>query len=659
MTAVDAVPRALLMGNEAIARGAVEGGVAFCSGYPGNPSSEIIDTLLKTRVDYPIHVEWSVNEIVALEAAAAASFAGLKALVAMKQNGVNVCVDFLTTVNLTGTNGGGLVVVVCDDPGPLTSSNEEDSRLVAKLAMLPLLEPATPQEAKDMTAWALSYSAEKGLPVLLRSVSRLSHGRAGVRLGPAPDHPSRAHFDVGRPLLGLPHVVTANHRRLKTALAGVSVDFDASPFNSYTGPDDVDLLVVAAGLGWLYALEAVARLGLEDRVGVLKMGTVFPFPAALVAERLRRCRRVLVVEQIEPFVEEELRLVHSAHAGELGGLPVFGKGSGHLPAAGEIDTDAVVAALAALLREGDAAGVARPPASAQQSGAVSARPPSYDETAGRVLSGLPPRDISFCQGCPHRASFWAIKTALALDGRDGFVAGDIGCYGLAAGPTGYSLLKTLHCMGAGIGEASGFGVLRDLGFTQPVVAVAGDSTFYHACIPALINARVQDADLVFVILDNSTTAMTGFQPDPGSPCTPADPDKWQIPAEDVCRALGVDTTVVDPVEDVGLALRTVYEGLQRGGVHAVVMRSVCATFHKKSSKASGVSLVVDPGLCQGEACGCDRFCTRVLGCVGNRWDAVAGKAYIEADFCNGCGLCAQLCPRGAIVTAPGTAEVGS
>ena len=648
MTAADVEARVLLMGNEAIARGAVEGGVAFCAGYPGNPSSEIIDTLLKTRVDYPMHVEWSVNEIVALEAAAAASFTGLKALVAMKQNGINVCVDFLSTVNLTGTNGGGLVVVVCDDPGPLTSSNEEDSRLLAKLCMLPLLEPATPQEAKDMTAWALAYSAEKELPVLLRSVSRLSHGRAGVRLGPAPARPPRPHFDVTRPLLGLPQVVTANHRRLKAKLADIALEFDSSPFNAYSGPEDAEFLIVAAGLGWLYALEAVTRLGLEGTVGVLKLGAVYPFPAGMVAERLSRCRQLLVVEQIEPFVEEELRLVHSAHAAEIGALMIYGKGSGHLPAAGEIDTDAVVAAIESVL--GDAADAGAAPSRARTS--------AYHERAMEVLSALPPRDISFCQGCPHRASFWAIKTALALDGRDGFVTGDIGCYGLAAGPTGYSLLKTQHCMGAGIGEAGGFGVLGELGFTQPVVAVGGDSTFYHACIPALINARVQNAQLVFVILDNSTTAMTGFQPHPGSPCTPADPDKWQIPPEDVCRALGVDTAVVDPVEDVRLAMNTIFEGLQRGGLHAVVMRSVCTTFAKKSAKAARAELWVDPGKCLGEECGCDRFCTRVLGCVGNRWDAEEGKAYIEPDFCSGCGLCLQLCPRGAIgFKPPKTGEV--
>ena len=636
--------RVLMMGNEAIARGALEAGVSFCAGYPGNPSSEIIDTLLKSKVPYPFHAEWSVNEIVAMEAAAAASFSGLKALCSMKQNGINVCADFLTTVNLTGTNGGGLLVVVCDDPGPLTSSNEEDSRFYARLAMLPLLEPSTPQEAKDMTMWALDASCRWEIPVMLRSVSRLSHGRSGVRMGELPTEAPAPVFDVSRPLLGLPAVVTKNHARIKAKLAEIQRELAESPFNAYTGPDRPELVVVASGLAFLYAREAVIELGLEGSVGILKLGVVHPFPEALVAETLGRCRQLLVVEQVEPFVEEGLRLVHSEHAAGLGHRVIHGKGSGHIPGAGEVDTDTVITALSTILGIG-AAGASR------EIAAEAGSAPS----AAEVLASLPPRDISFCQGCPHRASFWAINAALALDGRNGFVTGDIGCYGLAAGPTGFSLLKTLHCMGAGIGEAAGFGVLGKLGFTQPVVAVAGDSTFYHACIPALLNAKVQGASLVFVILDNSTTAMTGFQPHPGSPCTPLDPGKVVVPPEEVCRGLGVETVVIDPVEDVQGAVTAVFDGLQRGGLRAVVMRRVCATYDKKGAAASTLEMVVDPELCVGDACGCDRFCSRVLGCPGNRWDVQAGHAYVDPDYCNTCGLCAQLCPRGALSVV----EVGS
>ncbi len=650
--------RVLMLGNEAIARGALEAGVSFCAGYPGNPSSEIIDTLLKAKVAYPFHAEWSVNEIVAMETAAAAAFAGLKAICAMKQNGINVCADFLTTVNLTGTNGGGLLVVVCDDPGPLTSSNEEDSRFYARLAMLPLLEPATPQEAKDMTAWGLEASCRWEIPVMLRSVSRLSHGRAGVVLGELPTTASTPKFDVRRPLLGLPSIVTKNHARLKRKMSDIQIELAASPFNAYMGPPRPDLLVVAGGLAFLYAREAVTELGLEERVGILKLGAVHPFPEGLAVEALGRCERALVVEQVEPFIEEGLRIVHSVHAAELGARTILGKGSGHIPGVGEVDTDTVLHALKEIFGTGaDGADLVSTAAGSLPTVAASG---SRATRAAEVLSSLPPRDISFCHGCPHRASFWAINAALALDGRGGFATGDIGCYGLAVGPTGFSALKTQHCMGAGIGEASGFGVLAEMGFSQPVVAVAGDSTFYHACIPALLNAKVQGASMVFVILDNSTTAMTGFQPHPGTPCTPLDPDKIVVTPEEVCRGLGVETVVIDPVEDVQGAVTAVFDGLQRGGLRAVVMRRVCATYDKKSVTAPKLEMVVDAELCVGEACGCDRFCSRVLGCPGNRWDAEAGHAYVDPDYCNACGLCAQLCPRGAlsVVEVGGRGEEG-
>ncbi|MHB8868593.1 MAG: thiamine pyrophosphate-dependent enzyme [Thermoleophilia bacterium] len=661
---------ALLMGNEAIARGALEAGVSFCAGYPGNPSSEIIGTLEKWAAApgavRPLHVEWSVNETVAVEAAAGASHPGLGALVAMKQNGLNLCADFLTTANLTGVGTGGLVVVVCDDPGPLTSSNEEDSRLYAKLFMLPLLEPSTPREAREMTGYALDLSRREGLPVLLRSVSRVSHGRAGVPLGEVPAYHAAPRFDRSRPLLGLPHVVTANHRLLRERLEALRSRGEGGEFNRYGGPERAEVLVIASGLASLYAWEAVEALGLEERVGVLGLGMVWPFPADLVAARMAMADRVLVVEQIEPFVEEQVRIVHSEHAAALGAISILGKGSGHLPAVGETGTDAVVAALEVLFELGtvsrSASATRSAPAGATASAPVSAAafatisaatppaasPDDWRVAADGVLASLPPREISFCFGCPHRASFWAINNAMELDGREGVVLGDIGCYGLAAGPTGFSQLKTLHCMGAGIGIGSGLGVLGKLGFSQPVLAVAGDSTFYHACLPALINARQQKADLVFVVLDNSTTAMTGFQPHPGAPAGARDSAWVSLPVEQVCAGIGVDVEVLDPVADVRAATEAVFRALRSGGLKVLVLRKACATWEARAVEVDGRKAWVDPEVCLADACGCDRFCARVLGCPGNRWDADGGKAYVDPDYCNACGLCVQLCPANAL-----------
>jgi len=244
--------RILLMGNEAIARGALEGGVSYCTGYPGNPSSEIVGTLLSVHDKYDFQVEWSVNEMVALEAAAAFAFSGLRAMATMKQNGINVCADFLTTVCMNQLKGG-LLLVVCDDPGPLTSSNEEDSRHFAKIAQVPLLEPSTSQEAKDMTKWLLEFSEQMGVPCILRTVSRLSHGRSGVTLEPLPKRQVKPVFDVEKPLVGLPFLVTINHGILLKKMREVQKIFDRSPFNHYEGPRHAPFVLIVTGFGALYA----------------------------------------------------------------------------------------------------------------------------------------------------------------------------------------------------------------------------------------------------------------------------------------------------------------------------------------------------------------------------------------------------------------------
>jgi indolepyruvate ferredoxin oxidoreductase alpha subunit len=623
------VEHELLMGNEAIARGALEGGVSFCAGYPGNPSTEIIDTLFRYRKNFPMHVEWSTNEMVALEAAAAASFSGLRSLVAMKQNGLSVCLDFLSMVNLTGTHGA-LVIVVCDDPGPLTSGNEQDSRYIARLTEIPLLEPSTPQEAKDMTCYALALSEKMEFPVMVRSVNRLSHGRAGVIPDRTPKERPTPRFDLRKPFIPIPPFAAPNHQKLHQKAKTVEQEFQDSGFNHYIGPHDADLLVVASGLGWLYAREAISILGLEKEVGLLKVGTMWPIPVGVVIEAFRRSPKILVVEQIEPFLEENLKIIHSEHAHELGPVLIHGKRSGHIQETGELTTDVVLKALREI------------------TGLEISEDRDYRATAEEILQSLPPREISYCHGCSHRASFWAIKSALAMDGRQGFVVGDVGCYGMAVGPTGYNQIKVSHCMGSGIGNASGFGVLEGIGFDQPVIAVAGDSTFYHACIPGLINAKANGANVLFVILDNEVTAMTGFQLPPGAASTSVPDGENPIRVEEVCRGLGVETVVLDPIEDISESIEAVFQGLQKNGVHAVVFRRVCATYAKKLSGYGSIKARVIPEKCIGEDCGCNRFCTRVLGCPGNRWDAENKRAYIEPDFCNGCGLCIQLCPGKAI-----------
>jgi len=628
--------RVLLMGNEAIARGALEGGVSYCTGYPGNPSSEIVDSLFPYQEKYGIKVEWSVNEIVALEAAAAFSFTGLRAMATMKQLGVNVCSDFLTTVCMNELKGG-LLLVACDDPGPMTSANEEDSRHFAKIAQVPLLEPSTTQEAKDMTKWLLEFSQQIGVPCILRTVNRLSHGRGGVILGPVRKRDTKPYFDIEKPLVGLPHVVRINHSILLNKMRETKKIFNISSFNNYYGPDKARFVIIATGLGVLYAQEAVSTLNLGEEVGILKIGTAWPPPAGLIKRHLKHADKVLFAEEVDPFLEDQVKVIYVESNQKLGAVKFFGKNTGDIygsngPGVGEMNTDIVLDALQRIFK-------------------IRKAKKRYKKSIMDIATNsLIPREISFCGGCPHRASFFAIKTALEQDGRKGFVVGDIGCYGLGAGATGFNQIKVLHCMGSGMGNLSGFSKLSSFGFDQPAVGIAGDSTFFHACVPALINAKFNDANALFVVLDNSVTAMTGFQENPASPFTHSGQEKSPILVEDIAQGLGVKVTVLDPVKNIRKAIETVYQNLQEEGIKVIVFRRVCATFEARMQspgqrirKAS-----VDPEKCIGDEDGCNRFCSQILRCPGIHYDIEKNMAYIQEDSCNGCGLCVQLCPEMAI-----------
>lgn len=615
----------LMMGDEAIARGAIEAGVDFCASYPGTPATEITESLARVADRFNIYVQWSTNEIVAFEAATAASLAGLRALVAMKQMGVNVCADFLMTVNLAGTNGG-LVFVACDDPSAISSSNEQDSRSYARYADLPLLEPADFQEAKDMTRWAFELSEKLGLPCIMRSVTRLSHSRGNVKLGELPEKKRTAKFE-GVYISGA--FVVPQHAALHQKLEQAREEFESSLFNFYIGPKKAKLIVVTSGSGWLYSREAVAALELENKVGILKIGTTWPLPEKFIINHLKNVTEILVVEEVDPFLEQNLKILLAEQARTLGPIEVYGAKSGHRPPFGELNQDRVTTALASI-----------------KGLHPKTRNEKYVEKAKGVLSDIPIRMPTFCTGCPHRASLWAIKSALKLDGRDGFVTGDIGCYSIGAGPAGYFQLKTIHCMGGGIGLANGFGKLDKFAFNQPVIAVCGDSTFYHAAIPALINARVNNSNVLMVVLDNGGTAMTGFQPHPGSGCDACGRPTPTVEIENICKAVGVEVRVRDPFE-ISQAVQDIYDMLQENGPRVIVFRRRC--FRIEAREKLQKKYYVDQTKCIGDDCGCARFCSRVFNCPGIIWDQEAQRAKIDEVVCTGCGVCATLCPGGAII----------
>jgi indolepyruvate ferredoxin oxidoreductase alpha subunit len=630
--------RHLVMGNEAMARGVLEAGVRVAAGYPGTPSSEIIEVLSGVAAQQKMYTEWSVNEKVALEVAAAASFSGLRSLAVMKQVGMNVAADYLLHLALRGTRGG-MVLISCEDPGGLSSTNEGESRPYAKMMEFPLLEPGDFQEAKDMVRWAYDLSEQLGIVVMVRSVTRLSHASGNVVFGPLSDLRGNAHFDFSGtlldpdhgPMVNLPGPVAGLHQRQQEKMRHAAALFETSPFNRYSGPPNPDLLVITASAGQLYTREALRILDLENRVGLLKLGTTWPLPADLLKGHLKRCEKVLVVEEVLPFLEENIHALAGREAAAIGVKRFYGKHGGTLPMTGELNPDLVVAALCRIL------GLSHTP-----------QPEDYRRRAEEIAPrGAPHRELTFCPGCPHRASFWGIHNALTLDNRQGFVSGDIGCYSLGALPCGFESLKTLHAMGSGLGMASGFGKLGEFGFDQPIVAVCGDSTFYHAVMPALVNAIHNNADVTLVVLDNRGTAMTGFQAHPGLPVNALGQNVPPVEIPDVCRAMGAKVRVCDPF-DLETSRETLLEMINdRDGVKVLVLRQICALSPEKKGKKR-FEMSVDSSTCLGETCGCNRFCTRIFKCPGLSWDSRTGTARIDEVICAGCGVCASVCPSGAI-----------
>jgi indolepyruvate ferredoxin oxidoreductase alpha subunit len=618
----------LLMGNEAIARGALEAGVKVCAAYPGNPSSEIIGTLAKVADELGLHVEWSINEKVALEVAAAASFAGLRGLCAMKQNGLNVASDFLLNLNLSGSRGG-LVLVVADDPAGVSSSNEEDSRIYAKLGDLPLLEPANFQEAKEMTKSAFEISEQLGLPVLIRSVTRVSHARGNVCLDELPRSSPKPRFEPSLRFHSLPAVM--NHKLLHEKLNRAKEMAEGSPFNFYRGPERPDLMVITCGSGWMYSLEALINLHVQERVGVLKVGTTWPLPEKFLLNHLQRTDRILFIEEVDPFLENNVKEIYAQNCLTLGLKSFFGKASKHVPDVGDLNPEIVTHAIQNLIQ------IPYEP-----------RPADYALRAHEAAVELiPARALGFCAGCPHRATYWAVKIALALDGRDGFVLGDIGCYSLGMGPSGFGLMRTLHAMGSGTGLACGFGQLNRFGLEQPVIAVCGDSTFYHAAMPALANAYYNGSNFLLLLLDNSATAMTGFQPHPGTGETATGKEAPVIDLKAICEVFGAHVEVVDPF-DVAATVETLLRLLQEEkGVKVLILKRECALVSAKHQKRL-FQVEVEQDRCLGETCGCNRLCTRIFKCPGLMWDKETGKARIDEAICTGCGVCTEICPASAI-----------
>jgi indolepyruvate ferredoxin oxidoreductase alpha subunit len=612
--------RVLLMGNEAIVRGAIEAGVALASGYPGTPSSEIGDTFARVARDLGIHFEWSANEKVAMEVAYGASMVGRRSMVSMKHVGLNVALDIVNLMSLRGVNAG-LVFVSSDDPSQHSSGQEQDNRWLAKQNNLPVLEPSSPGEAKELVRYAYDLSERVRLPVMLRTVTRLSHMRSDVALGPI----SKDTRPVGFDWQGFSYRVAGfnnlfyRERELNEKEDRTREEFEALTFNELKISGGEKLGVIGVGFSFTYVADALDALGAGDRVAWLKLASPQPLPNRLVSRLLRAVETVVVAEEVDPFVELHVR----ALAKDVNpSIKVIGRMSGDLPREGELSHELVDGLLGRLLG-------AEAPTDER---------PELEEEKKRLLFD---RMLTMCAGCPHRSTIYALKQAVKEvkgDLTSVVVNGDIGCYGLAHAPP-MAFEDTYFCMGASLGVSQG---MRRLGVDT--IAWIGDGTFFHAGIPALQNAVHNGAPIKIVVADNQAVAMTGFQTNPQLGRTAMGDKVDPIMIEDIARASGVKhVEVVDPY-DLEAAEEAFKRMLRAEGVAMVIARRTCAMVAVRSMRPGRPpTYAVDTDACVG----C-RTCLNEYGCSALIWDEDAGKASIDTTLCMGCSSCAQVCPVGAI-----------
>lgn len=614
----------IAMGNSAIARGALEGNIHFATSYPGTPASEILQNLALVAKEWDIYVEWSTNEKVAFEAAMAAAWAGLRALTSMKQNGLFVLLDSLVNVAYTGHGQGGLILVVADDPQAHSSTTEADTRALGYYANIPVLEPSTHQEAKDMIPYAFDLSERFGFPFMIRLTTRLAHSQQSFRLGPILRESRKAAFDHSRPLLNIPHP-PERHAELLKRLEHVRARFEVSPWNRYTGPEKPELLVITAGTGWLYANETIRLLNLEERIGILRIATLSPLPLTLIKQLLSASERVLFLEEIDPFLETHIRA--AAYDLETNHQPIlYGKTTGHIPRIGELTIDTTLKVMTELLK------IPFEPVSQ-----------TYINQIKSAIADLPPRTLTFCPGCPHRTAYLAIHRAIKRNNNSGFVTGDIGCYSLGA--FYHDVMRSQHAMGTGVGLASGFGQLQPFGLEEPVIAVIGDSTLFHAGLPALINIYYQQANATVCILDNQATAMTGFQPHPGTGIDAMGNEAPLINIEALLHSMGFpDATVVDPYE-IQEATQAIYKAITSPGSHAIIFRRPCPLSIQQPTTEIPTIVEIDPTKCEGASC---QICLKELNCPALTWNEETNQVLVDAALCIGCDVCIQVCPHHAI-----------
>ncbi len=601
------------MGNEAIAYGALESGISFATGYPGTPSTEVIETI--AHLNPEVFAEWAPNEKVALEEAAGVSYAGLRSLVTMKCVGLNVAADPLMSLAYSGVEGG-LVILVADDPGPHTSQTEQDDRYYGKLSLLPVLEPYDPQEAHDLIKYAYELSEKYKVPVLFRTTTRVNHTTADVEVGEFVKLERKPEFkkDIQRYVRASMKGNLERHKWLNKTLREIEKEFETLRFNWIEGEGKIGIIV--EGVPYNYVKEVVPKI--DEKFKILKLSTPHPLPKKLVVDFLKSVDMAIVIEDGAPFLEEEVKIV----AYEEGlNVPIYGKRTGHLPLEGELTPSLVRNALLRLLGKE----------------AQSYEKPKEVEETEKLAPSRPP---TMCPGCPHRGSYRALLDALRelKFKRDEIpIHGDIGCYALSLLPP-LEAIWTEYVMGASISLANG----QSIAFGKKIVATIGDSTFFHNGIQPLVDAVYKNLDVLVMILDNRTTAMTGHQPHPGTGGSETGRKFNEIDIEALVKALGVKyVKTVDPY-DLKATREAIKEAMQVKGPAVIIAKRECIIPVIRRGEIEELPTVIED-----KCVGC-KACILLTGCPALVYDPETNRVKIDPLICTGCGICNQLCPFDAI-----------
>jgi indolepyruvate ferredoxin oxidoreductase alpha subunit len=617
--------KVILMGNEAIARGFLEGGINIAASYPGTPSSEIMATLIALSKPYDIYCEWSVNEKVASEVSIAASLAGQRSMVSMKGVGVNVASEPFQAFTYMGAKGG-IVLVCADDVGCHSSHTEQDNRFFAREAYIPIFEPFDPREAKEMAFSALRYSEEWSQPIMLRTTTRIAHTSADIILGKIPKKRKKGDFEkLPNRWVNLPTNARRMRKELIVRMENIAKTVNALPYNRIEEGEEGEYGIIASGISYGYVKEVLGLLDMSDKVGLLKIGTPYPLPAELVEKFLLHSKKILVVEELEPFVEMQVRAIANKS-----GISISISGKELLPLAGELSIFKVMEAVCRF---------------------TETPMPIDDKKIKEIWEAVtpltPPRPPVLCPGCGHRSVFYAIKLAerrlkrIDKESKDFIKPSDIGCYTLGF-QSPLEAVDTNFCMGASIGVSTGFSKVVD----DPIVCTIGDSTFFHAGIPPLLNAVFNNANITVIILDNRTTAMTGFQPHPGVGVTAMGESSKIVSIEELVKACGVDFVRSVDAYNIDELENAILEGVKYKGVAVIIAQGLCRMLELREMRSRGE--IPKPVLIDYDICIDCRLCVDRFGCPAMYIDDE--KVAIDQNLCTGCGVCIQksVCAKGAI-----------